>query len=253
MKTVLITGASSGIGKETAFEYAKNNYNLVLVARRQDRLEAIKFEIENKYNVTVIEVAMDLTNINSANELFKSVSKQNIKIDVLINNAGFGQYGDFLNTDAHKDEEMLLLNMLTLTKLSRFFGSEMVKNGGGNIINIASTAAFQPVPGLATYSASKAHVMSFSEAIAYELKDKNVIVTSICPGATQSEFGNKADINKNVFRNKPTSNDLAKFIYTSMKKKRTNAIHGFMNVILAFSNRFAPRKLTTIIAAKMMK
>lgn len=253
MKTALITGASSGIGKETAFEFAKNNYNLVLVARRLEQLDEIKLEIEKTYKVSVSTISMDLSHLNSAEILYKKVLEKNLKIDVLINNAGFAQYGNFLDIDAEKDEEMLVLNIVSLTKLTRLFANNMLIRGGGNIINLASTAAFQPVPGLATYSASKSYVMNFSEALAYELKDKGIIVTSICPGATQSEFGNKAAINKNVFNNKPTSADLAQFIYKSMLKGKSNGIHGFLNKILAQSNRFSPRKLTTIIAARMMQ
>ena len=255
MKTVLITGASSGIGKETAFEYAKHNYNLVIVARRQDRLEAIKNEIENKYKVNVHVIALDLSNIKSAESLFKRVNSENLKIDVLINNAGFGIHGDLITNDLQKLEEMLVLNMLTLSKLTQIFAKEMVKNGGGHIINLASAAAFQPVPSFAAYSATKAYVMNFSDAIAYELKDKNVKIITISPGATQSEFGTVAgfDENNDFFDKTPSSKDLANFIYKAMLKNKTNTIHGLKNFILAQSGRFAPRKLTTMIAAKMMK
>lgn len=253
-RTVLITGASSGIGKETAFVYAKNGYNLILVARRLANLEEIKQEIEDKLKVQVIVFAMDLSELNSAENLFKKVDNANLKIEVLINNAGFGIYKKFEDSSIEKEEQMLLLNMVTLTKLTKLVIPQMIERGYGNIVNIASVAAYQPIPTLATYAATKAYVMSFSEAIAFELKDKNVIVTAICPGATQSEFGVSAGYQKNssVFKGKPTSKDLSQFIYKSMIAKKTNAIHGLMNNFLTFSARFSPRKLTTFIAYKMM-
>lgn len=255
MKTVLITGASSGIGKETAFEYAKNDYNLVLVARRKNNLEAIKKEIEAVYKSKVEIITLDLAKLKSAEELFQTVKDHGLKIDVLINNAGFGIYGDLLTNDTDKLEEMLVLNMITLSKLTQLFAQEMAKDGGGHIINIASTAAFQPVPGLAAYSATKTYVMNFSEAVAFELKDKNVKVISVSPGATQSEFGVTAGFGEDAtfFNKMPTSKDLAQFIYQSMIKNKTNAIHGLKNSFLAFSNRFSPRKMTTKIASLMMK
>lgn len=251
-KTVLLTGASSGIGKETAYVFAKNKYNLILVARRKERLQEIKQDIENKYKVSVQVIAMDLSNLDSAENLVQQL--QQTKIDVLINNAGFGLYGDFLMEDSKQEEKMLTLNIITLTKLTRLFADKMVKNGGGNIINIASTAAFQPVPTLATYSASKSYVLNFSEAIAFELKPKNVFVTAICPGATQSEFGKVAgfDDNANFFKGIPSSKDLANFIFKSMKKKKTVAIRGLKNKLMVFSERFAPRKMTAFIAYKLM-
>lgn len=255
MKTVLITGASSGIGKETAFEYARNNYDLVLVARRFEQLAIIKKEIEDKYQAAVTIISMDLSRLDSAEDLFEEIQESELKIDVLINNAGFGIYGDLLANDPEKLEEMLVLNMITLSKLTQFFAKEMTENGGGHIINLASTAAFQPIPGLAAYAATKAYVMNFSDALAYELKDKNVSVTTISPGATQSEFGATAGFEENIdfFDKMPTSKDLAQFIYKAMTENKTNAIHGLKNAILANTNRFAPRKMSTAIAAKMMK
>lgn len=188
-KIALITGASSGIGKETAFEFAKNKYNLIIVARRLENLNNIKQEIEELHQVNVYVFSMDLSKLDSAEQLFKKVNDAKLKVNVLINNAGFGIYKKFEDSNIEKEEQMLLLNMVTLTKLTKLFIPNMIKKGSGNIINIASTAAYQPVPSLATYAATKAYVMSFSQAIAFELKDKNIVVTVICPGATQSEFG----------------------------------------------------------------
>lgn len=253
-KLVLITGASSGIGKETAYVYAKNDYDLVLVARRLDNLNAIKNDIEEKYHKKVIIFDMDLSKLSSAGELYQKVIDNNLSIDVLINNAGFGIYSDFVSSEIEKEEQMLILNMVTLTKLCKLFLPDMIKKNTGNIVNIASTAAFQPVPSLATYAATKSYVLNFSEAIAYELKNTNVFITVINPGATQSEFGTSAGFKEDnqVFTKMPSSIDLAEFIYKSMIKKKTSAIHGLKNNLLVFSQRFGTRKLATKLAAIIM-
>ena len=254
MKTVLITGASSGIGAATAYVYAKNGYNLILTARRMNKLEEIKNDILSKHKVEISLFNVDLSLPDGANELYKHVNSNNLKVDVLINNAGFGIHSEFRNSDINREEQMLNLNILSLTKLTKLFADQMIESGGGNIINIASTAAFQSVPYLATYSASKAYVLSFSEAIAYELKKDNIFVTVVSPGATESEFADTAGFEgSDNFNNAPTSKDLAEFIFKSMKKKKVSPIHGLKNNLLTFSLRFSPRKINTAIAGSMMK
>lgn len=254
MKTVLITGASSGIGKETAFVYAENNYNLILVARRKENLETIKNEIEKNHKVKVDIFDIDLSKTDSAEQLYKKINEQKLNVDILINNAGFGINGKFKDIDMSQEENMLILNIITLTKLTKLFVKEMVKKQSGNIINIASTAAFQGIPGFAAYAASKAYVLHFSEAIANELKNDNIKVTVINPGATKSEFAETAGFKKDdVFSKAPTSRDLAEFIFTSVKNNKITAIHGFKNKVMAFSTRLTPRNLLTKIAGKMME
>jgi short-subunit dehydrogenase len=255
MKTVLITGASSGIGRETALVFAEKGYHLVLTARRTELLATLKSEIEAKFQVSVYLISLDLAQNDSAEKLYEQVKAQALHIDVLINNAGFGLYGAHLENDPHKTEQMMVLNMISLTKLCHLFGNEMVKKGSGNIVNIASTAAFQPIPNMAVYAATKAYVMNFSDALAYELKDKHVVVTCINPGATKSEFAQVAEFKSDaIFKgNIPSSKDLAIFIYHSMQKGKTNVIHGLKNALMAFSIRFSPRKAATHIAAKMME
>lgn len=253
MKTTLITGASSGIGKELAYVYAEKKFNLILVARRKERLQEIKTDIVNKHSVSVELFDIDLSQFDSAEKLYVKTSALDLKVDVLINNAGYGISGQFPDIDMEKETNMLMLNMVSLTKLTKLFAKEMLKAGSGHIINIASTAAFQPIPTMATYAATKAYVLSFSEAIAYELKNTNVKVTAICPGATQSEFAQVADVaGKSLFNKAPTSRDLAEFIYKSMRKGKTTAIHGGKNSFLTFIIRFVPRKAVAAIAAKMM-
>ncbi|MCF6242971.1 MAG: SDR family oxidoreductase [Bacteroidales bacterium] len=252
-QTTLITGASSGIGKDLAYVFAEKNYDLVLVARRKENLENIKSEIEEKTKGKVEIISMDLAGVKSAELLYDEIKKKNINIDVLINNAGFGVYGDFIEKNITGDEGMVLLNIMTLTKLTKLFGKDMKDKGEGNIINIASTGAFQAVPGIAIYAASKAYVLSFSEAIAHELKKHNVFVTAICPGPTKTEFADVAKMSKNPFKNAPTARELAEFTYKSMIKRKVCAIHGFKNSLLVFFVRLSPRKLITAIAEKVMK
>ncbi len=254
MKTVLITGASSGIGRETAYVYAKNNYNIILAARRRENLEAVKDDIEKKYKNSVYLFDMDLSKTNSADLLYKQIKDEGLEVEVLINNAGFGIKGEYANTSMEKEERMIILNILTLTKLTKYFVKDMLNKGSGNIINIASTAGFQGIPGFSVYAATKAYVLHFTESIAEELKAENIRVTAICPGPTKSEFAKSANAeNSNAFKTTPTSNDLAEFIYESMKKSKTTAIHGFKNKLMVFSQRTAPRDISTRIAGKFMK
>ena len=252
-ETVLITGASSGIGRETAYIYAKNKYNLVLVARRKNELEIIKQDIKNLHKVNVSIFDMDLSKLDSAELLYKVIKNAKLNIDILINNAGFGISGDFKDIDINKEESMLILNIISLTKLTKLFLKDMLMQKSGHIINIASTAAFQGVPDFATYAASKAYVLHFSEALAEELRTSNIKVSAICPGATQSEFAKTAETNSNIFDKAPTSHDLAVFIFKSMKKGKVTAIEGLKNNILVLIQRTAPRKLITKIAGKFME
>ncbi len=255
MKTALITGASSGIGREIALVLAENNYRPILVARRETLLDMIADEIKTNYNLDPIVIPMSLSKKDSAERLFERIQKENIHIDILVNNAGIGDYGAFSLEEISKIEIMMTLNMLTLTKLSRLFAPLMIEKGFGHILNIASTAAFQPVPNFAVYAATKAYVLQFSEAIAYELKPFGVYVTAVCPGATRSEFQDTAGMedNKKLFSRAPLAFLVADFAYEAMIKKKTIAIYGSKNRFLSFMQRFSPRKITTKVAASMMK
>lgn len=254
MKTVLITGASSGIGRETAYVFAKNNYELVLVARRKDVLENIKTDIETKFKVNVTILISDLSILNSSNEIYQLVKEKNIVVDVLINNAGFGVSGNFIDIDIEKETEMLLLNMVTLTKLTKLFLKDMVNLNSGNIINIASTASFQPVPYMACYGATKAYVLNFTEAIAYELRKTKVKVIAICPGATESEFSKVAGVeNALMFKSAPSSMELAQFIFDKMNACGYAKIHGLKNRILKNLGLFTPRRLELAVTASIVK
>jgi uncharacterized protein len=257
MATALITGASNGIGLELAKVHASKGDNLVLVARNKTKLDELKVELEGKYKVTVYNIGKDLSAANSAQEVYNETKGQNIQIDYLINNAGFGDFGMFVESDWNKELQMINLNITTLTHFTKLYLKDMVKRGSGKIMNVASTAAFQSGPTMAVYYATKAYVLSFSEAVDNEVRDKGVTITALCPGATESGFQAVAAMEESRLvkgRKLPTSQEVAEYGYKAMMKGKTVAIHGVVNWLLANSVRFTPRalvvKLTRFIQDK---
>jgi uncharacterized protein len=257
MATALITGASNGIGLELAKVHASKGDNIVLVARNKTKLDELKAELEGKYKVTVYNIGKDLSAANSAQEVYNETKARNIQIDYLINNAGFGDFGMFVESDWNKELQMINLNITTLTQFTKLYLQDMVKRGGGKIMNVASTAAFQSGPTMAVYYATKAYVLSFSEAVDNEVRDKGVTITALCPGATESGFQSVAAMEESRLvkgRKLPTSQEVAEYGYKAMMKGQTVAIHGIMNWLLANSVRFTPRalvvKLTRFIQDK---
>ncbi|MBE9117524.1 SDR family oxidoreductase [Lusitaniella coriacea LEGE 07157] len=247
-ETVLITGASSGIGRELAKVFGKKQYNLVLVSRNEAKLNSLKTELETQENIQVIVIAKDLSKSNTATEIFEKLTKKNIIIDILINNAGFGEYGLFTDTNWQKEEQMIWVNILALTHLTKLFLPGMIARKTGKILNLASTAAFQPGPLMAVYYATKAYVLSFSCAIANELENTGVTVTVLCPGPTASEFQAISGMGQSkIIQGKklPTSADVAQFGYDVLQHGRTVAIHGFTNKLLTFFAQLMPRKPVT--------
>lgn len=255
-KTALITGASSGIGLELARINAEKGNNLVLVARSTDKIEELKKEFEKKYGIAVYIISKDLSLLNSAAEVYTELKQQNIAVDYLINNAGFGDSGLFFESNWEKQEQMINLNITTLTHFTRLFLKDMVDRKSGKIMNIASTASFQPGPTMAVYCATKSYVLSFSEAISNEVKELGVTITALCPGATVSGFQAAASLEgSNLFEGKklPSSKEVAEYGYKAMMKGKVVVIHGLMNSIMAGSIRFAPRSLVVKIARKMLE
>ncbi len=254
-KTALITGASGGIGYEIAKLFAKNGHDLILVARSADKLLTIANDFREKYSIKVAAFAKDLSNTEEVISLVEIIKKENVFIDYLVNNAGIGLYGAFENTNWEEDEKMMLLNMNTLTYLCKAFIPDMKKEGRGHVLNIASTAAFQPGPNMAVYFATKAYVLLFSEAINEELKGTGVSVTTVCPGATESGFQKQANMDNTALFNKkiPTSAEVAEFAFLAMMQRKSVAIHGFKNKLLIFAARFAPRNMVTKISKHVMK
>ncbi len=244
MATALITGASNGIGLELARTHASHGDNLVLVARNLAKLNEIKVELEQRYHIKVYNIGKDLSQPNAAQEVYDETKQQNIQVDYLINNAGFGDFGLFYETDWNKELQMINLNITTLTQFTKLYLRDMVTRRSGKIMNVASTAAFQSGPTMAVYYATKAYVLSFSEAIDNEVRDKGVTVTTLCPGATESGFQAAAAMEESALvkgRKLPTSKEVADYGYKAMMKGKTVAIHGLMNAIMANAVRFLPR------------
>lgn len=247
MKNVaLITGASSGIGKELAFIHAKQKGDLVIVARRKEELESIKTELENKYGVQVMTIVKDLIKSEAPQEIYDELKQAGVEIKYLINNAGFGGIGKFHEREWIKDEAMINLNIMALTSLTRIFLPDLVKRNSGRILNVASTAGFLPGPLQAVYYATKSYVISFSQAIAEELHDTNITVTALCPGPTDTEFGQISGMDKTSLFNKSYSAKMvAENGYKAMMKGKLIKVTG-----IAFSQRlmmafipFSPRKM----------
>lgn len=247
-KTVLITGASGGIGLEFAKIFASKGDNVILVARSEDKLVKIKKYLEKKYHIFVRFYAKDLTSPNAAKELFDEVVSDGWTVDYLINNAGFGDNRAYLHADWETHENMVKLNVLALMELCYLFGRGMYNCGGGKILNVASVAAFSAGPYMSVYFASKAFVLSFSEALAEEFKHRNVSVTCLCPGPTESNFGTASDYGKsNAFRfMKPAKAcDVAKAGYKAMMSGKTRSYHGANVKAMAFLTRLSPRFINT--------
>ena len=244
--TALITGASNGIGLELAKIHASKGGDLVLVARNKQKLDDLKTELEDHFKIKVYTIGKDLSAPNSAQEVYDETSKAHIQIDFLINNAGFGDFGMFAETDWNKELQMINLNITTLTQFTKLYLQDMIRRKSGKIMNVASTAAFQSGPTMAVYCATKAYVLSFSEAINNEVSDKGITVTALCPGATESGFQAAAAMEESkLVKNKkmPTSKEVAEYGYQAMMKGKVVAIHGLFNYIMANSVRFLPRSI----------
>lgn len=245
IKTAIITGASSGIGLELAKILASDKINLILVARSENKLNELKKELD-QYKISTSILALDLSKPDAAQKVFDYCVKQNLKVDILINNAGFGDYGMFINSDWKKQEEMIRLNIQTLTHLTHLFLPYMVKNKYGRILNVASIASFLPGPLMSVYYATKAYVLSFSEALSNELEGSGVTVTVLCPGPTESGFQNAADMKDSKLvkgRKLPTSKEVADYAYKALMNGRVIAIHGLLNSLMVSAIRFTPRSV----------
>src|SRR3954469_11550643 len=243
----LVTGGSGGIGLELAKVLARNNFNLVLVARNRDTLEAAAGQIEGKFGVSCQVFAADLREAAAPQAIFDFVQNENIAIDALVNNAGFGLGGEFVEIEITRELDMISVNVSALTHLTKLFVPPMVKRRSGRVLNVASTAAFQPGPLMAVYYASKAYVLSFSQALAEELRNTGVTVTALCPGATDTGFAEAAEVtNAGVFAKVGLADatDVAEYGVSAMLHGRRVAIPGIKNKIVAQANRFAPRALT---------
>lgn len=252
----LITGASGGIGYELAVEAATNKKNLILVARTADSLQRIAKQLTELYKVDVIHYVIDLSDIAGVRILIDKITSEKHSVDTLINNAGFGDFGNFDEADLSKNLKMIDLNIATLTHLTHFFLQEMIRMKSGKILNVASIAAFVPGPGMAVYYASKAYVLSFSEALARELKGTGVSVTALCPGPTETGFAAAAGLGKSLMHRiikGATSKSVAKAGYKAMLNGKAIETPGFVNKLTAFMPRFTPRFITRNMIYKIHK
>jgi short-subunit dehydrogenase len=245
----LITGASSGIGLELAREFARHGIDPVLVARNEEPLRLLAKELTERHKVLATVFATDLSLASNVNTLVEWLDGENLQIDYLVNNAGFGECGEFTKTSWDKEHTMIELNITALTHLTKVFLPRMVSRGSGGILNVASVAAFQPGPMMAVYYATKAYVLSLTEALAEETAGTGVTLTCLCPGPTESNFARVANATSSrVFRKRlPSSQSVARFGYRALMRGQRIAIHGVGNFILAEAIRFAPRRLVTKI------
>src|SRR5574337_717426 len=243
-KTALITGASSGIGPEFAKLFARDGYDLVLVARRKARLEKLAEELAGKYSIRTVVIAQDLSQPAAPAAIFHELKEKGLAIDVLVNNAGTQVYGPFAATDLEKELRLIQVNLVSLTHLTKLAVAHMSKRGG-KILNVGSTGSFAPAPLNAVYCATKAYVLHFSEGIAKDLEGTGITVTTLCPGATHTEFAAKANIEHiRLFRSlvmKPEQ--AARTGYRALMKGKRVVIAGLPNKLLVFSLRFTPRWL----------
>ncbi|RSK26645.1 SDR family oxidoreductase [Bacillus sp. HMF5848] len=246
-KTVLITGATSGLGYEFAKLFANDGYNLVLVARNEERLKDIK----NKFNnVNIFTFSEDLSQSNAAQRVYQAINQEGIQVDMLVNNAGFGLLGEFDTISIEKQHDMVQLNVTALMELTYYFLKDMKMRNQGKILNVASTAAFQPGPKMAVYYATKAFVLSFSEALVEELYGSNITVTTLCPGATKTNFGAVANVeNTKMFSRAMSSEVVARQGYAAFIKGKRVVVTGGLNKMGVIASKFLPRS----IAAKVAK
>jgi uncharacterized protein len=252
-KYALITGGSEGIGYELAKLLAADGYNLVIVARDRQRLEQVADKLGNQYKVAVIPVSRDLFQREAASEVYAELQMKEIKIDILVNDAGQGQHGFFADTDLQRDIDLIQLNIISLVSFTKLFLKDMLERNEGKILQLASIASMYPSPLLAVYAATKAFVLSFSEALSNELKDTNITVTALIPGATETDFFNKADAeNTREFQESSLSNpaDVAKDGYEAMMKGEVKVVSGMKNKMQAAMSNVMP---DTALASTMRK
>lgn len=253
-KVALVTGAGSGLGYELAVLLAKDDYNLILIDINKENLDSLRNELEVQFNSKVSVLVKDLSKIDIAAEIFTEI--KDVDIDVLINNAGFGIFGSFSDTDWERELQMLNLHVITTTHLTKLVLKGMIKRGSGKILNMSSLAAFQPGPLMSLYYASKAYILSFSEAIANELKGTGISVTVLCPGQTDTSFQDV--VSEGTSENKISFNmgcpkSVALYGYKAMLKGKTVAIPGTFNQFLSKLPRFVSRSTATAVIRKIQE
>lgn len=254
-RTALVTGASSGIGVDIARRLALEGFDVVLAARRRDRLVQHAEQIQKEQRAKAYAVAADLSTLDGARSLVRDVAALGLEIDCLVNNAGFGVYGKVVETEIDRTLEMVALNVVSLTFLTQHYAKEMVGRQRGHILQIASIGAFQPSPYYAVYSATKAYVLSFSEALHFELQGTGVSVTASCPGLTETEFHQVADHPKPDWMKGVTmsASEVARISVQAMLRGDRSTVPGFSNRITSVAAQLLPKGVIIPIAASMMR
>jgi uncharacterized protein len=256
VKTALVTGASSGIGEELARLAAADGFDVILVSRRQERLDALARELAVAHGVSARVIAADLSDPEGPRQIVEELEKEKLSVDILVNNAGLGAYGRFFETDLAKQLEVIQVNVAALTDLTGRILPGMVARRRGRILNVASTAAFQPGPYMSVYYASKAYVLSFSEAIAEELRGTGVTVTALCPGPTPTEFQERSGVGSEALLPAPFVMDpasVAKAGWEATKRGKGLVVPGAANKILKEAVRLSPRRLVARAAGRLQK
>lgn len=251
----LITGASSGFGVDFARQLAAMGANLVLVARREDRLRTVADEVRQAHGVQAEVVALDLELPDAPQTLYDQMAAAGREISVLVNNAGFGLYGRFIEMDGAREQAMLHIDIMTVVHMTRLFAPPMVARGHGYILQVSSIGAFQPAPLYASYAAAKAFVLNFSEAVNYELRGSGVSITTTCPGPAATEFLEVSGQRKTAFQRMVmmSSADVVRASLRAMLRRKATIVPGRLNAFLAWSNRLMPRRISTMVAERTMK
>lgn len=258
MKTALITGASYGIGAAFARELAGRKTNLILVARSEDKLQQLATELQNKFQIQASVIVRDLTEPAAGTKLFETVTQKGLSVDLLINNAGFGDYGNFADRELERQLDMVQLNIKVLVELTHLFLNQMRERRSGTIINVSSIAGFQPMPYMSVYAASKAFVLSFTEALRAENQNTGVSIQVLCPGPTESNFFENAKFPRSVAatssQNYASSEEVVRDSLDALEKETPTVVTGgFMNHIIVNLPRFLPRNFVVDMVEKQFK
>ncbi|WP_111891338.1 SDR family NAD(P)-dependent oxidoreductase [Acinetobacter sp. MB5] len=251
-KTALITGASSGIGHGFAEYLAKQGIHLIIVARSTEKLQQLAQQWQSDYQIRVTVIGLDLSHSDAALQLFEHITQQDLSVDILINNAGFGKWTNFLDQSPESYQQMIMLNILTLTQLTRLFLPSMLQRQQGIIINIASTGAFQPLPYIAVYGATKSYVLNFTEALAGEYQNSGVQFLALCPGNTRTNFAEVAQANTQGMQ-AMTVDEVICLAILGLEKQKTVVITGKLNYMTAQLARIVSRQFMVNLIAKMFK
>ncbi|WP_297993732.1 SDR family oxidoreductase [uncultured Clostridium sp.] len=251
LRYTLITGASMGIGYELAKLFAKDKHNLILISRNILKLQDVKNEL-SKFNIDIKILASDLKNNEDIQDLFNYIEANKLNINILVNNAGIGTFGDFNNIEWKSEEALIDINIKALTKLTKYFLPKVVKEKEGGILNVASTAAFCSGPRMATYYASKAYVLNLTEAIYEEYKAAGIKISCLCPGPVKTSFQDKAGIKKSKSAKKylMDAEEVAKICYKDFYKGKVIIIPGFKNKLLVMGNKLMPRSISRKMVLK---